>query len=487
MALDVSEALPDLSQRVAKTTVVVLIGQILSLAANLGVTVLLARYLGERGFGLFSYGIVVVSFFAVIADFGMKPIVVREISRQPEKTGAILGNAILLKLVLCFIAIVLTLAAITTLGFSLELKITLVLLTGTFIISSKTAGLRLLLESTFHARLRMEIPIMFQTLDALVLIVLTALLIERKASLLMLVAAYVLSNVPGFFLSLAWLWKTVKPSFRVDKNLCRMLLQESLPLLFYTIIMTLYGQLDVILIEAMQGQEFVGLYAAAFRLVSPLLFIPTAVVTSLYPLMSQYGTKSQENLEKICVAGIKILAVIGLPLALGAMIKADQVFLFIYPRNFAPAIDAFKLLMWAQFFVFLNFFFESFNTSINKQKVNFRVALLMALMNLGLGLVLIPQWDIRGASAAKLITTIIGFGLLFFYSHRGALAVFGSVATKLLAVGALLFLWLVAVKSLHLALVAVSSGVVYLLLLVSFGVFDARERQWLIQSMRRIV
>ena len=71
-----------LSRKIFKNSSIVLFGQAFSLLANLAVTVMMARYLGEAGFGIFSYGLVFASFFALIADFGMKPIIVWELARD---------------------------------------------------------------------------------------------------------------------------------------------------------------------------------------------------------------------------------------------------------------------------------------------------------------------------------------------------------------------------------------------------------------------
>jgi len=473
------EALPRLSRRIAKNTTIVFLGQGLSLAANLGVTVLLARHLGEAGFGLFSYAIIFVSFFAIIADFGMKPILVREISRHPQRSDTILGNAILVKLALSVLAMILVTGAAVVFGFSSELRVVTWILAGNILLSSKLTTFRILFESIFQARLSMEIPVLCQTLDAVVLVSTIALLVQTDASLMMLAGAYVLSNVPGFLLTLVWSWKVAKPKFVLDRGLCRMLLQQSLPILLYVAFMTFYDRLDVILLQAMKGQSFVGLYAAAFRLVNPLNFIPLAVVTSLYPLMSKYSTTSSEHLGRTYAAGMKILGTIGLPLALGGTIFGDRIFEVLYPQTFAPSAKAFKLLVWAKALVFLNFFLVDFNTSVDRQGFNLWAALSMCLVNLGLDLLLIPRWDIVGASAAKLLTNVVGFGLLFWFSCHRVLISFAPTAAKLSGVAVIFLVWLLAIKTLSLMVALVSSGIVYLMLLMWFGVFDAQERRLL--------
>ena len=485
MAVEISTTVPNLSQRVAKNTLIMFLGQALSLLANLGVTVLLARHLSKSGFGIFSYALVFVGFFAVLAEFGMKPILVREISRQPERTGIILGNTILIKLALILLAITFAVAGSFLFHFSSELRMVIWILTGNIFISSKLYTFRIIFESIFHVQLRMVMPVIWQTIDALVLVFATSLLIWVKAPLAAIVAAYVLCNLPGFILTLWGTWKIVRPRFILDKELCRMLLRESTPLFFSAGLMVFYDRFDVILLEAMKGHDSVGLYAAAFRLVSPLSVIPLAVVSSLYPLMSKYGIASAEKLKKTFTSGMKILFVIGLPFALGATFFHEKIFYVLYTPVFQPAAEAFGVLMWAQAFVFLNYFLADFNTAIGRQRVNFWAALLMCTTNLGLNAILIPRWDTLGASSAKLATNILGFGFLFWYSSRHVSSALVLTAPRLLSVAAVFGAWLLVVRDMNFVVVLISSAAIYAVLLLLFGVFDADERQLFDPFLRR--
>ncbi len=476
---------PSLSKRIAKNTVIVLVGQALSLLANLAVTIMLAGYLGGSGFGKFSYALVFVSFFALIADFGMKPILVRELARRPERRAEIFGNAFLIKAALNLLAMLAAVTAISFFNFEAETKTILFILTAIILLSAKLSTFRILFEALFHAQLRVDIPILCQILDAVILVLSTWVLIQNQATLSTLTLAYVLSNLPGFLLTIFWSWRLLKPKFRINIELCRVLLQESLPILFYAILMACYDRIDVLLLKTLQGENSVGLYAAAFRLVGPLNFIPLALVTSLFPLMSQYSVNSAESLGKTYVLGMKILGVIGLPLALIATILGGQIFAALYKPVFAPAANAFALLMWAQALFFWNFFLADFNTSNDRQKTNFWAALLMCAMNLGLDLLLIPKWDSLGASAAKLLTNIAGFGVLFYLSYQKSYRVLLWSLARLCGVAALFGAWLFLAQKLNLLLVLGASLFVYPMLLLLCRVFDANEKRLFLRVMER--
>lgn len=475
----------NLAQQVAKNTALMMFGQIAALMANLGVTVLLARYLGESSFGLFSYALVFVSFFAILADFGMKPILVREMAQHPEQTAIILGNVLIIKLVLGLIAVILVVSAAFVLKIPAELQLVIVLLAANILFSSKSYTFRIVFESLFHVRQQMEKPILWQTLDAITLILVIAAMVLSQASLPALAAAYVLSNLPGFVLTIRGAYKIVKPKIVWVQKLNHMLLRESFPLFLYAMVMTLYDRLDVILLEAMKAQEDVGLYAAAFRLVSPLNFVPMAVVTTLYPLMSKYGVTSSEKLNRTFSSGMKILFVIIVPLAVGATFFSDTIFSLLYTAAYQQAAPVFGILMWAEVFVFLNFFIADFNNSGGRQTLNLKAATFMCAANLGLNLLMIPRWNITGASMAKLTTSILGFGFLFWFSYRQTSAAFRSIGVRLLLVLIIFSLWVMVAKTFNFFLVSAISIWFYLFLLFRFNIFDADERRLLASWLGR--
>ncbi len=480
-----TDSSPSLVQRVARNTLVIFLGQALSLLANLAVNILLARHLGENQFGTFSYALVLISFFALIADFGMKPILVRELARCPEQSETILGNAFLLKIILLSVTATLVLLVPILTGFSADLRLLLWIFAGNLLLSAKMITVRIVWEAVFHIRLRMGIPVLFQTLDAVLLVITTVIAVSSNATVEALAVIYVFCNLPGFLLTFIWSSKMAKPRLQWKRETIRMFLRESWPVALYLAFMALYDRLDVLLLETMKGRGEVGLYAAAFRLVSPLNFIPLALATSLFPLLSQFSHSASDKLRQTFVTGIKILATLGLLFALLANFWAEPIFAWLYPPAFANAATAFTYLMWAQAFGFLNFYLVDFNASINLQNLNLRAAFVMAIANLLIDLLLIPQWGILGASLAKIPTNVIGFLLLFSFSHaretKNVIQIFIKFAFVAICFGLILEL----IHEVHLLWSLLISGLVYIGLIWLFRIFDAYERSLLLRLLGR--
>ncbi|RKY78598.1 hypothetical protein DRQ12_05665, partial [candidate division KSB1 bacterium] len=202
------------AQKVAKNTGVIFAGQLINMALNLIAMICLARYLGEVKFGMFSFVIVFINFFAIAANFGMKPIIVREISRDIARARRILGTTIIIKFLLSIVSILLAYIVANLLGYSQELIILIVILAFNIFTSAKLQTFRVVFESIFEANLSMEYPILLRMIDAVFLVGLIVLLTHFNCSLRTIALFYVLSTIPGFFLTISLSINYFKPHFR---------------------------------------------------------------------------------------------------------------------------------------------------------------------------------------------------------------------------------------------------------------------------------
>ncbi len=407
-----------LPQRIAKNTGVLFFGQILTLIINLFVTIYLARYLGEEKYGLFSFAIVFINLFAIITNFGMKPIIIRQISSHWDSANRVLGASLVVKLFLAMISIFLAIICAITLGYERELILLIAIQAFNIIVSHKLVTFRFLFEASFESKLSMQKPVLFRLLDALLMIIFIFVLVELSASLQTIAVFYVLASVPGFILTMWYSVRHFPIKLNLNYNSIKWLFTESWPLAVYVALNALVLNIDVLLLKHFQDNIAVGNYSAAFRLTYPLNFIPMAIVMSLYPLMSQSYRDSQKRLVKLFQYGIKILLLLGFGLALGTTFIYREIITLLYANNFSDAPLPLMILMWAELFLFLNFFLVDFNNSINQQHKNTIAIAWMVFVNLAINLYFIPNWSVIGAGLAKLVTNMIGFGILYFYAYK---------------------------------------------------------------------
>ena len=86
-----------LGRRVAANTAAQVAGRAVILALAAVSIVLITRYLGPSSYGRYALALSYIQLFGVLADVGLFTIVVREISKRPEQTSRLVGNAMTLR------------------------------------------------------------------------------------------------------------------------------------------------------------------------------------------------------------------------------------------------------------------------------------------------------------------------------------------------------------------------------------------------------
>src|SRR6202040_1829071 len=109
----------------------------------------LTRYLGPARYGQYGLAFSYTQLFGVIADVGLFTVVVREISKTPERTEALVGNAIAMRLALSFSALSLALGVALALPYPQAVRIAILIAGGALTLDLLTASL----TAVFSARL----------------------------------------------------------------------------------------------------------------------------------------------------------------------------------------------------------------------------------------------------------------------------------------------------------------------------------------------
>ena len=472
-------------KRIAKNSSVIFFGQIMTMAINLMVFIYLARHLSEAEFGMFSFALVFIGYFAILPDFGMKPIIVREIARDRKKAGLILGNSIILKLLLSFVAILFANLCAFLLGYSILLISLITILSFNILISSKIFAFRVIFESIFEVDLKMKYPVLFKLVDTVLLFGLVSLMIKLNGSLEEITFFYLISSLPGFFFIVILSVKYVKPKMAVNFNLIRYLLSQSFPLALYVAGVMLYNNVDVFILKMIKGDVAVGQYSVAFRLVNPLNFIPIAITTSLFPLMSRYHQNSKENLTKVFIFGFKIIILTGLALSLGSLFFSEKLILLIYTEKYLVSALPLMILLWAKLFAFGILFFVEFNTAVNRQRLNSYGALILFLLSLSLNIFFIPRWEIAGASIVKLITSFVGFSFFAIFVFRQIEILILKFVLKTIPVILLFSLCLYLMSELHIIAAILLSIFLFPLFVFIFKIFSGEEIKMLKSVLKK--
>lgn len=466
----------DFSTRVAKNSFFIYVGRIINLSITFFVFIHLANYLGETSFGRLSVALTYIATFDILANFGLNQIMVRELSVERFSSPTILGSGIIIKLALTLSSVLLAGSIALFLNYPQETIIIIWIVSFNLLISSKLSSTRMVFETFFQAKLRMEFPIIFSIIDHILFAVLIFLgILKYHVNLIGIAWIYTICNIPGAILLLWKFLKSTSVRFYFNYTSIKYLVREAFPLLLYISFSTLNTKIDVLLLSWIKGDADVGYYSAAIRLVYPLLFLSTSLSISLFPLLSRFFQEYKLQFLRILKIGIKFILLISIFLAVTFAFNSKKIISTVYIASFAPSASAFKILILALGLTFLNFYFVDVFIAAKRQKLTTLVMAIALGFNVVLNLIFIPKYGFMGASYTRLFTSLVSF-ILFYWLLSNRLKLKGIIEySKIIPLTILFLLPQLAFKNFNLILSLTFSIIIFGGLLLIFKIFTADD------------
>ena len=399
-------------QRIAKNMAVLFIARIVSMLFGFFYVMYTARYLGPANYGILAFALALNGIFGVIANFGLDPLTVREVARDKSLARKYLANGIVLKLIFGSLTFLIVFLVVNLLGYpEITRKVVYIITLSTII-----AGISNLFNDIYQAFERMEFMSIGQSLQSVLSLVFAITAIKLGLNVVYFAMIYLTVNliVLGYH-AVITTWKFLKPKIEVDLSFWKSVVREAWPFALSSIFVGIYFWVDSVMLSYMQGDEVVGIYNAAYRLVYILLFIPGIYFVTIYPVLSRMYLESKESLKFAYNRSLKYFTVLGVFIGVATVLFSREVILLIYGKAYEASIPALKILIWAVVFSFMAHSTLYTLNSINKQIIYTKATALGAILNFVLNIFAIQKWSYIGASITTVITEALGFFIMFVY------------------------------------------------------------------------
>jgi O-antigen/teichoic acid export membrane protein len=398
-------------RRVAWNTAAQAIGKAAVLAIGAASIVITTRYLGASGYGQFALALAFVQMFGLLADLGLLTVVVREISRRPEETERLVGNALTLRLALSLGVIVLAGLLSLAMPYTEQVRVAILIAGVPLVLGLANTAI----VAVFQARLRMDRAAISDVAG-------------RAAGFAALVAvaaldlgfyAVVATAGVGAFVTLVVTWRLSRPLVRVRPAASRpvwtSLLRAALPVGAALAVTEVYFRADTLIVSLFEDYEEVGWYALSYRIVELLGMLPAIVMTSVFPLLSRYLRENRDLARRILDATADLFVALGVPLAAGGLVVAPQLVRLIGGDDFEGAADTLRILLFAGALAFVSGLFGMALIAGDRQRSALRLAVAALALNVPLNFALVPSLGIDAAAAvavASELLLVVGGGLL---------------------------------------------------------------------------
>jgi O-antigen/teichoic acid export membrane protein len=402
------------SRRIASNVVIQVAARVITMAIGVVTVALTARTLRTDGYGVWSGVSSYTGLFSVLTSLGFVTVATQRMAREPERESEWLGALVGVRVAASLLVAAICAASIPLLLRSTGHSHAVGYIMSTSMIATGAGSLL----TVFETRLRSGVVLSFTVLQWCMWLAAVVVLHLEHAS----VVAFALVNTAILFviagLQIQASRRYVDIAWRAGLRLWRPLVRQAVPLGVATVMITIYYQVDSVLLLQISGARETGVYGAAYGFLGPLLFLPAAIMGSFFPVLSAIHERDPQRTRRLVQVCVDIMAVIGLPILAGAIALSGPIIHLVYGHEFSRAVGLLPILMIA--FVVICFGTLAGNLSI-LLGLQWRFAVyttIGAVANVALNLALIPPYGAYGSAWATVATESVTMSLMLFTSLR---------------------------------------------------------------------
>lgn len=377
-------------------------GKVLQMGLSLIVGMLTARYLGPSNYGVIGYTASYVSFFSVFCQLGFTSIAVKELLENKETEGEVLGTSIFLRVCTSIISTI----AITCLVYIMD-KGDKVIVWVAFLQSLSLMFQSFdMLHYWYQSRMETQVSVKIQTLAYLIMSAykITILALGKNVEWFAFSTAFEAAVVAAFLYMAYRKSGTQKLSFSLEYG--KKMFKQSYHFILSGLMVTIYSEMDKIMLEQMLSSEAVGFYIAANKISSLWSFVLLALINSAEPLIIATRAKNKDQYIKRNKQLYAAVIWIGIAAGLAITLLGKWIILFMYGETYLPSTSSLRISAWYTMFAMLGTARGVWVVCENKSKYVKYYLGAGAVVNLILNYLLIPPYGPAGAAAATLITQI---------------------------------------------------------------------------------
>jgi PST family polysaccharide transporter len=380
---------------------------------NFVVGILVVRHLGPTGTGVLQSSLALAALFALGVELGLDGVLRREIVRAPERTGALLGTATMLRLAALIPAIVLFSLAYAhqgagtpSLGFWVGITLALPL--------AQTA------EVWFLATGRVRTNVLAQgTAFILVSALRVAFVLAGAAVTAFGAAAAAETLLIGLALVIAFWRCTAAPrAWSWDAALAGEMLRDAAPLLLTNLAVFVYRRFDLLIVASLLDTRAAGFYAAAVRMSELGYVAPMLLLNAWFPLITRLHAEDPAAYRAALSDFYRKIVWAGAAFALVVTLSAHWLVRILLGKAFDGAAGPLVIHAWTAVFIAYGIARSQWLLLEDRLFDGLWLACAGAIANLLLNFALIPVLGVKGAALAAVMALALNMGVFSALSKR---------------------------------------------------------------------
>ncbi len=388
--------------------------QPLTWGASLLTTALAPRLLGAEALGEFTIAVTLITLVATATSLGVSEYLVRRVAQHPATLHHDLGVALLLQTITAVVGALVIGALVPFVAASfIDPRLFYIALAGLLVAPAQSV-----LLASFRGREMHRQYAWFNAVGTIGGQLVGVLVLVAGGGVLAYAAALSLASIGSA--AIGWKVSGIRPSLPSARDgsllhAFREFTWGGFPFLTWTLTLSITAGIDRVLLGLFVPAAEVGWYAAAYRIFAIPVFIPTLIITPLFPALSR-SVHEPETIRRMITKSIKIVLLLMVPLTAGTIVVAPAIpSLLGWPADFENAVPMMALLSLQLPLVAVDMVLGSVLMAIGRQSRWVLVGVLAAGLKIMLNVVAIPAFESQsgsgaiGASFVTLLAEIIMF------------------------------------------------------------------------------
>jgi len=403
---------------------------VLSIILTLISTLILARLLGAKNYGAYTYALTLIGVLGLLANFGMPNLLVREISIYILKGrwGSIKGLVARSKNIVLIVSLSLVFVAsfviIVLQEYFDNFLVKIILLSLILLPIVALNSIRAAILRGFNRVVLGQLPdLIFRPFIFLTFTLLLYHIFNKdKVTVDVIMIAQIIATVLAYFAGVIILNRCLPSQIKeaeIDFDSYTVIIRKSLPFIFLGGIEMVNSQIDIIMLGLFRSLSEVGVYRVVTTGAGLVVFSLMAANMVLGPLISSiYKSGDLARLQRIVTLSSRLVIIYSLTVAVVLMVFNEDVLLLLFGEEYVSGGVALSVLCFGQL---INAAMGSVGLILimtGYERDALKGVVITTLLNIVLNLVLIPNWGLVGAASATTLSLISWNVLLVIWVHK---------------------------------------------------------------------
>ncbi|GEM80809.1 flippase [Vibrio superstes] len=391
--------------------------KLITIISNLSVGIYVINYLGPESQGQIAYAISLTTVLGFLTTFGLGTFIAKTVATTTTSRLLVkrLDDIFSIRVIGSIFFIILL-----TVIYTVQNKYDQLLLLA-FIAFSKVVFSLNVYQDFFEGTGKVGLSAKFEIVNLLIISTIRVALVLYGHSVELIAFTYLLEQIIRSAFSLFTFGKSTKHNYKIRPTLSTLVLAKKVsPLILSTVVVGLFTQMDILLIDHYFGSQEVGVYSAAMKVVTPFYFVGTLIISVYFSKLSfsyNHDYRAFISLFRKLVCSLLILSTV---IIFSIYLLGEKVFFIIFSDEYSSGFEISLILVFAIPFVYLGPLTGRYLILIGDFKCELEKTATAALFNVLLGVVFIPIYGLVAAAATTVFSYFIANFIYLFFKpvHR---------------------------------------------------------------------